>query len=96
MSLKKLGARIKASRLKSKTSIRALADRVNISKSHLFLVEQGERSPSDELLVSLCAQLGLDFDAVAQLRGKLPVDVERFLVRQPKLLRRIRKEMVTS
>jgi hypothetical protein len=95
VSLKKLGAKIRAYRTKSKVSIRALADRVNISKSHLFLVEQGERSPSDELLLSLCKELGLDFDETMMMRGKLSGDVERFLVKKPSLIRKIRREMTT-
>ena len=93
MSLKKLGAKLRASRQKSKTSIRALADQVSISKSHLFLVEQGERSPSDELLTALCTELGIDFDEAALMRGRVPSDVTRFLAKQPKLIRKIRREM---
>lgn len=93
MSLKKLGEKIRACRMRSKTSIRALAEQVNISKSHLFLVETGERSPSDELLSALCQALGIDFDRAATLRGKVPSDVTRYLAKQPKLVRKIRREM---
>lgn len=93
MSLKKLGAKIRASRTKSKASIRALADRVNISKSHLFLVEQGERSPSDDLLLALCKELSIDFDEAVIMRGKLSGDVERFVMKKPGLLRKLRREM---
>lgn len=93
MSLKKLGTKIRARRLKAKVSIRALAERVKISKSHLFLVEIGDRNPSDELLAALCAELGIDLDEAQMLRGTVPSDVTRFLAKQPKLVRKIRREM---
>lgn len=94
MSLKRLATFLKSKRKKANLSIRALASKVNCSKSHLFLIEKGERNPSDELLLSICKELGVDAEEAIQINGRLTSDLTKYLINQPDLIKKIRWEML--
>lgn len=72
---------------------RELARRLGVSNTHLNLIELGENLPSEKLLKELCKELELDFDEVCQQLGKIPLDVQRYISRNPKVLKKLRKEM---
>lgn len=93
MNTTKMAARLRAKRRKSGLSLRDLAAKVGVTKTHLSFVETGHRGPSEKLLRALCKELELEFDALVRLRGHIPDDVERYIVRTPGVLEKLRKDM---
>jgi len=90
---KKIAQRLLQARTKSGLSLRALALKVGSSKTQLQRVEMGLSQPSERLLRALCKEFDLDFDALWQSLGRVPEDVTKFIVKNPKVLKLIRKEL---
>lgn len=89
-----LGSMIAASRKKASLSLRELARRAKISPSHLSRIENGNREkPSAQLVARLARALKADADALYVASGRLPPDVERWLLATPRAVARLRTEM---
>ncbi len=86
-------AKLRESREESGLSLRELADSVGASKTHLFRIESCEAIPEEKLLRALCLELDIDFDRLCGILGRIPSDVERYIAKNPLVLRKLREEM---
>lgn len=91
--MSKVAARLRSAREKAGLSLRAMAERLGISPTHLSRVENGYNVPSETVLKDLCKLTGADFDSLMRCRGRVPTDVLKYIVRTPGVLERLRKEM---
>jgi transcriptional regulator with XRE-family HTH domain len=92
----KLGTLIREARERAGLTLADLAKRCRISSSYLCRIEQGarERRPSTKLLERIAVALGLETDAVFAVAGRLPADVERYLLSSPGAMQKLRRQMV--
>jgi transcriptional regulator with XRE-family HTH domain len=75
-------------------SVRQVADRVGIEPSYLSKVERDIGSPpSEETLVRLAGELGLDADVLLALAGKVSSDLQAVIRRRPRLFADLIREM---
>jgi HTH-type transcriptional regulator, competence development regulator len=75
-------------------SVRQVAERLGIQPSYLSKVERDIGSPpSEETLVRLAADLGLDADVVLALAGKVSGDLREAIRRRPQLFGQLIREM---
>lgn len=93
MSTAKIAARLRGSRRKTGISLRELARRTGVSPTHLSRIEAGDGTPSEKLLRTICKEIGLEFDSIVVLTGKVPRDVLRYIAKHPDVLSRLRREM---
>lgn len=93
MSLARASRMIRTARRKKRITLRDLSKRVDASIGHLSLIENGERVPTERVLRGICREVGLEFDFVASLLGIIPSDVERYILRTPGVIGRLRWQM---
>jgi HTH-type transcriptional regulator, competence development regulator len=75
-------------------SVRRVAERVGIEPSYLSKVERDIGSPpSEETLVRLAVELGLDADVVLALAGKVSSDLREAIRRRPQLFGELIREL---
>lgn len=75
-------------------SVRQVAERLGVQASYLSKVERDIGSPpSEETLVRLAADLGLDADLVLAYAGKISMDVRETIRRRPQLFARLIREL---
>jgi HTH-type transcriptional regulator, competence development regulator len=75
-------------------SVRQVAERLGVEPSFLSKVERDIGSPpSEETLVRLAADLGLDADLVLAYAGKVSGDVREVIRRRPQLFAQLIREM---
>lgn len=75
-------------------SLRQVADRVGVEPSYLSKVERGEAAPpSEETILRLAEELGLDPDALLALGGKVSSDLKDAIRRRPELFGRLIREL---
>jgi transcriptional regulator with XRE-family HTH domain len=60
----RLGARLKAARLRRELTLDTLAERTGVSRAMISRIERGESSPTAALLVKLCAGLDLSLSSL--------------------------------
>jgi len=82
----RVGRKVRALRLQRGLSLQALADQLQLSKTHLCLFEQGKRVPSEATVRRLARFFGEDEDAWAFAVREAP-RIERIRRRYPKLAR---------
>lgn len=63
---RRLGARLKAARLRQGWTLEALAERTGVSRAMISRIERGESSPTAALLVRLGSGLGLSLSALLE------------------------------
>lgn len=63
---RRLGARLKAARLRQDLTLEGLAERTGVSRAMISRVERGESSPTAALLVRLGSGLGLTLSALLE------------------------------
>lgn len=63
---RRLGARLKAARLRQGWTLEALAERTGVSRAMISRIERGESSPTAALLVRLGSGLGLTLSALLE------------------------------
>ncbi len=63
---RRLGARLKAARLRAELTLEMLAQRTGVSRAMISRVERGESSPTAALLVRLGSGLGLTLSALLE------------------------------
>jgi transcriptional regulator with XRE-family HTH domain len=74
--------------------VRQVAGRVGVEPSYLSKVERGEvPPPSEETLVRLASELGLDADLVLALAGKVSSDLQETIRRRPQLFAQLIREL---
>jgi len=75
-------------------SVRQVAERLGIEPSYLSKVERDIGSPpSEETLVALAKDLGLDGDVVLALAGKVSSDLRDAIRRRPQLFGELIREL---
>jgi len=75
-------------------SVRQVAERLGIEPSYLSKVERDIGSPpSEDTLVRLAADLGLDADVVLALAGKISSDLRDVIRRRPQLFAELIREL---
>jgi HTH-type transcriptional regulator, competence development regulator len=75
-------------------SVRQVAERLGVQPSYLSKVERDIGSPpSEETLVRLAADLGLDADVVLALAGKISSDLRDAIRRRPQLFGQLIREL---
>lgn len=75
-------------------SVRQVAGRLGIEPSYLSKVERDIGSPpSEETLVRLAADLGLDADVVLALAGKVSSDLREAIRKRPQLFGELIREL---
>lgn len=81
----KLGATLRRARLDAKMTLTKLGKRVKVSASYICRIERGEkmRQPSPSILTAIAKVLKLNPDEVFRIAGRIPTDIERFLLTVP-------------
>jgi transcriptional regulator with XRE-family HTH domain len=75
-------------------SVRQVAERLGIEASYLSKVERDIGSPpSEDTLVRLAADLGLDADVVLALAGKVSSDLRDAIRKRPQLFGQLIREL---
>ena len=75
-------------------SVRQVAERLGIEASYLSKVERDVGSPpSEDTLVTLAADLGLNADVLLALAGKVSKDLRDAIRRRPKLFAELIREL---
>lgn len=75
-------------------SVRQVAGRIGIEPSYLSKVERDIGSPpSEETLIRLAADLGLDADVVLALAGKVSTDLREAIRKRPELFGQLIREL---
>ena len=75
-------------------SVRQVADRIGVEPSFLSKVERDIGSPpSEETLVALAADLGLNADVVLAFAGKVSKDLRDAIRRRPELFAELIREL---
>jgi transcriptional regulator with XRE-family HTH domain len=78
-----LGMAIRDARVKSGRSLRDVAKLLGITPSYQSDIENDRRVPAEEVLKRTADTLGLDFEDLMALAGRIGEDAERYLRRQP-------------
>ena len=90
-----LGETLRTERLRKEFGLRELADCIGCSVAYLSRVETDSIDcvPSEEILVKLADRLSLPTDELMRLAGRLPADVENYVLENPGVLKRLRREI---
>jgi putative DNA methylase len=91
-----LGKKIAEARAAAELSIRSLAEAVRCSAAHLSRVESGHTAPGAKLVRRIARRLAIPEDDLMMLAGKMPPDVERWLLTRPEEVRRLRGRMARA
>ena len=78
-----LGDRVRDARVSKGLALRELARRIGIAPSYLSDIEYDRRTPSEEVLGTICGELDLDVDTMLALAGRLGEEADRYLRRHP-------------
>lgn len=74
-------------------SLTKLAGVINISPAYLSRVERDEATyPSERVIRRIADALDCDGDELCALAGRIPKEIHEYIVRNPKVLRRLRRE----
>src|SRR3989304_6353873 len=83
MHNKTLGDVIREARVGKGLSLRDLAKKLDKTPSYLSDIENDRRIPSEGVLRDIASQLGLEFDHLMALAGRVGERAERYLKRNP-------------
>lgn len=78
-----LGERVHDARLAKHLGLREFARQIDITPSYLSDIEADRRAPAEPLLRVLADSLGLEFEKLVDLAGRLNAQTERYLKRTP-------------
>lgn len=81
-----VGRLIRERRSQRGLSVQDLASKASVSKSYLSMIESGKRAPTAEQLAIFSQELDLPEELLKLSAGRLPADVEEFLVSEPEKL----------
>lgn len=82
---------IRNARVRSRLSLRRVAELASCSPSHLSRLETGQLTPSRKLLLRLSGVLGLDFDVMQIAMGIIPDDLAEWLTSNPRAMSKLRR-----
>lgn len=88
-----LGETIRERRKALRIGLREMASAVCVSPTHVSRVETGNHHPSEALVMLIAAFLTLDADALLALAGRVPSDVEAWLLADASRVARVRRMM---
>jgi len=90
-----IGELLRKKRCSMGFGLNQLADRIGCSPAYLSRVETGsiDNIPSELLLGKLARSLDLKHDEVCRLARRIPDDVASYVLDNPGVLKRLRKEM---
>ena len=88
---KTLGDVIRETRVKAKKGLRELARELDIAPSYLSDIENDRRVPADDVLRKIADSLGVIFNELMALAGRVGENAERFLRRKPEAVKLFRK-----
>ena len=75
-------------------TLRQVASRVGIEPSYLSKIERGlEKPPSEEMIVRLANELGIDKDVLLAMGGKLSKELQAIIMARPKLFAEVLRQM---
>jgi transcriptional regulator with XRE-family HTH domain len=75
-------------------SLRKVAGRIGVEPAYLSKIERGIfPPPSEEAIVKLAADLGEDPDVLLAMAGKLSSELQRIILRRPKLFAELIREL---
>lgn len=75
-------------------SLRKVAGRVGIEPAYLSKIERGVfPPPSEEVIVKLADELGLNRDILLALAGKLASDLQETILKRPELFAELLREL---
>lgn len=80
---KSLGTVIRDARVKSGRSLREFAKLLGITPSYQSDIENDRRVPAEDVLKKTAELLGLNFEELMALAGRIGEDAQRYLRRQP-------------
>src|SRR5262249_42454930 len=80
---KTLGMAIRDARVKSGRGLREFAKLLDITPSYQSDIENDRRVPAEAILKKTAGLLGLNFEELMALAGRIGEDTERYLRRQP-------------
>lgn len=89
------GQQLKAARTISGMTVRELADKIDVSASHLSRIECDvpNTSPSEDLLVRIADVLDIDPDDMLAAFGRVPSDLAEFVAESGDNIRAVRRLM---
>lgn len=92
------GTTVRSARQETGYGLRELAERIDISPAYLSRIETSsiECTPSEDLIRSIASALNHDADELLRLAGRVPTDIKRYILTNPKVLRRLRREVRKS
>jgi transcriptional regulator with XRE-family HTH domain len=82
-SSESLGERLRRERIQQGMTQRDLANKVGVGVPHISKLEADRESPSDELLVRLADELGIDADELFVAARRLPESIVEELASDP-------------
>jgi transcriptional regulator with XRE-family HTH domain len=88
---KTLGDVLRQARLDKDLGLRELARHLDKSPSYISDIENDRRVPSEEVLAALAKLLGLDFEQLMALAGRLGAETRRLVERSPEAVALFRK-----
>lgn len=90
-----LGETLRDERTRKGYGLNQLADRIGCSPAYLSRVETGsiDNIPSEAILKKLCDELSLPHDEMCRLARRIPEDVSNYILDNPGVLKRLRREM---
>ncbi len=89
------GTTVRSARQETGYGLRELAERIDISPAYLSRIETSsiECTPSEDLIRMLASVLNRDADELLRLAGRLPTDIQHYILSNPKVLKRLRREV---
>lgn len=88
---KTLGDVIRETRVNLKKGLREFARDLDIAPSYLSDIENDRRVPADDVLRKIADSLGVNFNELMALAGRVGENAERFLRRRPEAVKLFRK-----
>lgn len=96
---KTLGDVIRGARVAAKKGLREFSRELDIAPSYMSDIENDRRVPAEDVLKKIAAALGLNFDELMAIAGRVGEETERYLRRTPeagKLLRKISEKNLSD
>jgi transcriptional regulator with XRE-family HTH domain len=78
-----LGDFVREERTKQHLRLRELATRLELAPSYISDIENNRRVPSEDVLLAIAKELGVNFEDLMARAGRLGSDAERNLRRRP-------------
>ena len=74
-------------------SLRQVAERIGVQPSYLSQLERGNERPSEDTVVRLADELGIDRDLLLAMAGKVSTELQEVILRRPRLFADLLREL---